>query len=192
MLLQVRWRREWAVGGPIAHLTYLREEFVQRRSWLDEAHFAPLLAVCQFLPGLASSKMGFAIGLFRSGWRGALTAFAAFTLPSALLMFGFAVLAPHLHGNIGRAAVHGLKLAAVVVMHGPTGHGSATCTGRASRPDCCRCDRTDRVDRQCVDATARNRRSWLRATGWGQDICAVDRAVVCCRFRRGGSARAGA
>jgi len=106
-------------GGPIAHLGYLREEFVRRRGWLDDVHFAQLLAVCQFLPGPASSQMGFAIGLFRGGWRGALAAFAAFTLPSALLMFGFAALAPHLGGVVGAAAVHGLKLVAVVVVaHG--------------------------------------------------------------------------
>jgi chromate transporter len=109
-------------GGPIAHLGYLREEFVQRRRWLDESHFAQLLAVCQFLPGPASSQMGFAIGLFRGGARGALAAFVAFTLPSALLMFGFAALSPHLGEGIGAAAVHGLKLVAVVVVaHGLLG-----------------------------------------------------------------------
>src|SRR3990167_4564398 len=90
-------------GGPIAHLGYLREEFVRRRGWLDEAHFAQLLAVCQFLPGPASSQMGFAIGLFRAGWRGALMAFLAFTLPPALLMVGFAARAPHLGHEIGAA-----------------------------------------------------------------------------------------
>ncbi|MCK9487953.1 MAG: chromate efflux transporter [Xanthomonadales bacterium] len=103
-------------GGPVAHLGYLRNEFVQRRGWLDEAHFAQLLAVCQFLPGPASSQMGFAIGLLRGGWRGALAAFVAFTLPSALLMFGFAALAPHLGQGLGAAAIHGLKLVAVVVV----------------------------------------------------------------------------
>lgn len=109
-------------GGPIAHLGYLRAEFVERRGWLDEAHFAQLLAVCQFLPGPASSQMGFAIGLFRAGWRGALVAFMAFTLPSALLMFGFAALAPQLGQGPGAAAVHGLKLVAVVVVaHGLLG-----------------------------------------------------------------------
>jgi chromate transporter len=109
-------------GGPIAHLGYFREEFVRRRGWLDDAHFAQLLAVCQFLPGPASSQMGFAIGLFRGGWRGALAAFLAFTLPSALLMFGFAALAPHLGGGVGAAALHGLKLVAVVVVaHGLLG-----------------------------------------------------------------------
>lgn len=109
-------------GGPIAHLGYFREEFVRRRAWLDEAHFAQLLAVCQFLPGPASSQMGFAIGLFRGGVRGALAAFLAFTLPSAVLMFGFAALALQLEEGIGRAVVHGLKLVAVaVVAHGVLG-----------------------------------------------------------------------
>src|SRR5690606_12310997 len=109
-------------GGPIAHLAYFHEEFVRRRGWLDEARFAHLLAVCQFLPGPASSQMGFAIGLFRGGWPGALAAFVAFTLPSALLMFGFAAIAPHLEQGFGAAAVHGLKLVAVVVVaHGLLG-----------------------------------------------------------------------
>lgn len=109
-------------GGPIAHLGYLREEFVKRRAWLDDAHFAQLLAVCQFLPGPASSQMGFAIGLFRGGWRGALAAFAAFTLPSAALLFGFAALVPLLEHGIGASVVHGLKLVAVaVVAHGLLG-----------------------------------------------------------------------
>ena len=109
-------------GGPIAHLGYFREEFVRRRAWLDEAHFAQLLAVCQFLPGPASSQMGFAIGLFRGGVRGALVAFIAFTLPSALLMFGFAALASQVEAGVGRAVVHGLKLLAVaVVAHGVLG-----------------------------------------------------------------------
>ena len=105
-----------AFGGPIAHLGYMRREFVQRRAWLDEARFAQLLAVCQFLPGPASSQLGFAIGLVRGGWRGALAAFVAFTLPSVVLMFGFAALAPWLDGRLGSAIVHGLKLVAVVVV----------------------------------------------------------------------------
>ena len=103
-------------GGPMAHLAYFREEFVQRRRWLDEAQFAQLLGLCQFLPGPASSQMGFAIGLTRGGWRGALAAFVAFTLPSVLVMFGFAALAPHLGQGFGAALVHGLKLVAVVVV----------------------------------------------------------------------------
>ncbi|TLX22644.1 chromate efflux transporter [Thermomonas fusca] len=111
-----------AFGGPIAHIGYLREAFVRRRGWLDDAHFAQLLAVCQFLPGPASSQMGFGIGLARAGWRGALAAFAGFTLPSALLMFGFAAVAPQLGPGAGAAALHGLKLVAVaVVAHGLLG-----------------------------------------------------------------------
>ena len=107
-------------GGPIAHLGYFRDEFVRRRGWLDDASFAQLLSVCQFLPGPASSQMGFAIGLFRAGWRGALAAFLGFTLPSALLMFGFAVYAPRVFGRpSGLAWLHGLKLVAVVIVtHG--------------------------------------------------------------------------
>ncbi|MGO1001841.1 chromate efflux transporter [Lysobacter sp. CA196] len=110
-------------GGPIAHLGYFREEFVRRRGWLDDAAFAHLLSICQFLPGPASSQLGFAIGLLRAGWRGALAAFLAFTLPSALLMFGFALYAPQfLHGPMGTAVIHGLKLVAVVVVsHGLLG-----------------------------------------------------------------------
>lgn len=103
-------------GGPIAHLGYFREEFVRRRQWLDDARFAQLLAVCQFLPGPASSQLGFAIGLFRGGWSGALMAFLGFTLPSALLMFGFAMLAPHAGDGVGGTIVHGLKLVAVAVV----------------------------------------------------------------------------
>ena len=111
-----------AFGGPIAHVGYFRQEVVQRRRWLDEVQFAQLLAVCQCVPGPASSQMGLAIGLFRAGWRGAVAAFVAFTLPSALLMFGVAVLAPRLDHGIGVAVVHGLKLVAVaVVAHGLVG-----------------------------------------------------------------------
>lgn len=103
-------------GGPIAHLGYQRAEFVERRAWLDEAQFAQLLAVCQFLPGPASSQMGFAIGLLRGGWLGGLVAFAAFTLPSALLMLALAWAAPAMDSHAGSAVVHGLKLVAVAVV----------------------------------------------------------------------------
>src|SRR5690606_28170157 len=75
-----------AFGGPIAHLGYFREEFVQRRRWLDEAAYAELVALCQFLPGPASSQVGFALGLMRGGVSGALLAWLAFTVPSALFM----------------------------------------------------------------------------------------------------------
>jgi len=110
-------------GGPIAHVGYLRKECVERRGWLDDERFAQLLAVCQFLPGPSSSQLGFAIGLFRAGWRGALAAFAGFTLPSALIMFGLALLTPGLAAQEQVPAIlHGLKLVAVaVVAHGLIG-----------------------------------------------------------------------
>jgi len=103
-------------GGPIAHLGYFRRAFVEQRRWLDDAHFSQLLALCQFLPGPASSQLGFAIGLQRAGWRGALAAFVGFTLPSAVLMFAFAWWAPYLNGPWGQSLLHGLKLVAVVVV----------------------------------------------------------------------------
>jgi chromate transporter len=103
-------------GGPIAHLGYFRREFVERRKWLDDGEFAQLLALCQFLPGPASSQLGFCLGLLRAGWAGAIAAFAAFTLPSAGLLFAFAALLPHVSGSAGEAAIHGLKLVAVAVV----------------------------------------------------------------------------
>ncbi|MCW5738510.1 MAG: chromate transporter, partial [Enhydrobacter sp.] len=72
-------------GGPIAHLGYFRTEIVERRRWMDDRAYADLVALCQFLPGPASSQVGFGIGLHRAGYRGALAAFIAFTLPSAAL-----------------------------------------------------------------------------------------------------------
>ena len=106
-------------GGPIAHLGFFHRELVERRQWISESHYAQLLALCQFLPGPASSQLGFALGLLRAGWRGAVAAFLAFTLPSALLLFGFAALLPQLSGPMGTAAIHGLKLVALaVVAHG--------------------------------------------------------------------------
>ena len=81
-------------GGPIAHVGYFRREFVERRGWISDSEYAQLLGLCQFLPGPASSQMGFAVGLIRAGWAGAVAAFLAFTLPSALLMFAFAEFLP--------------------------------------------------------------------------------------------------
>ncbi len=100
-------------GGPVAHIGYYRLELVEKRRWISESQFAQLLAICQFLPGPASSQIGFSIGLMRAGWLGAIAAFLAFTLPSAVLLFGFAALLPHLSGEIGVAAIHGLKLVAL-------------------------------------------------------------------------------
>lgn len=103
-------------GGPIAHLGYFRREFVERRKWVDDGQFAQLLALCQFLPGPASSQLGFCLGLLRAGWAGALAAFVAFTLPSAALLFAFAELLPYVAHGAGESAIHGLKLVAVAVV----------------------------------------------------------------------------
>ncbi|HEX2147829.1 MAG TPA: chromate efflux transporter [Pseudorhizobium sp.] len=103
-------------GGPIAHLGYFRDELVVRRRWIDEAGYADLVALCQFLPGPASSQVGFALGLLRGGSLGALAAWVAFTLPSALLLVAFALAAASFEGAIGQGLLHGLKLVAVAVV----------------------------------------------------------------------------
>lgn len=103
-------------GGPIAHLGYFRDELVVRRKWTDEAGYADLVALCQFLPGPASSQVGFALGLLRGGPLGALAAWAAFTLPSALLLIAFALAATAFEGQVGAGLLHGLKIVAVAVV----------------------------------------------------------------------------
>src|SRR5881275_338830 len=100
-------------GGPIAHIGYFRQEFVVRRCWLDERAYADLVALCQFLPGPASSQVGFALGLSRRGLSTGLAAWLGFTLPSAVLLFFFATIAASLTGPIAAAAIHGLKIVAV-------------------------------------------------------------------------------
>src|SRR5471032_1111313 len=102
-------------GGPIAHLGYFRREFVERRRWLDDETFTDLVGLCQFLPGPASSQVGFSIGVLRAGWIGGLAAWFGFTLPSVLLLLGFAAVAPSLGGPVGSGLIHGLKLVAVAV-----------------------------------------------------------------------------
>ncbi len=103
-------------GGPSAHLGYFREELVVRRRWLDDHAYADLVALCQFLPGPASSQVGFALGMKRAGWLGALAAFSAFTLPSALILLGFAMAAPAIGGPVGTGILHGLKIVAVAIV----------------------------------------------------------------------------
>ena len=103
-------------GGPIAHLGYFRDELVTRRKWLDDSAYADLVALCQFLPGPASSQVGFALGLMRAGWLGALAAFVAFTLPSALVLLVFAMSAASIAGPVGTAALNGLKIVAVAII----------------------------------------------------------------------------
>ncbi|WP_423753192.1 chromate efflux transporter [Agrobacterium tumefaciens] len=103
-------------GGPIAHLGYFRDELVVRRKWIDEAGYADLVALCQFLPGPASSQVGFALGLLRAGPLGALAAWTAFTLPSAILLLLFATVAASIEGPVGTGLLHGLKIVAVAVV----------------------------------------------------------------------------
>jgi len=103
-------------GGPIAHIGYFHEEFVVRRRWLDEQAFVDLVALCQFLPGPASSQVGFSIGLMRAGYRGALAAWTGFTLPSAIVLVLFAYGAGALGGPVGTGLLHGLKLVAVAIV----------------------------------------------------------------------------
>ncbi|WP_438447765.1 chromate efflux transporter [Gorillibacterium sp. sgz5001074] len=102
-------------GGPAAHLGYFREEYVKRRKWLDDGAYADLVALCQFLPGPASSQVGIGIGLLRAGLPGALAAWVGFTLPSVLLLALFALLFRS-YDLAGAGWIHGLKLAAVVVV----------------------------------------------------------------------------
>lgn len=103
-------------GGPVAHLGYFRDEFVVRRQWLDEKGYSDLVALCQFLPGPASSQVGMALGLQRAGWLGALAAWIGFTMPSALalILFAFGVLSGA--GWEASGVVHGLKVMAVAVV----------------------------------------------------------------------------
>jgi len=103
-------------GGPIAHIGYFREEFVARRGWLDDAAFSDLVALCQFLPGPASSQVGFSIGLIRAGYLGALAAWVGFTLPSAVALLLFAYGATALGGPVRLGLLHGLKLVAVAIV----------------------------------------------------------------------------
>ncbi|MQQ99431.1 chromate efflux transporter [Glaciimonas soli] len=103
-------------GGPIAHLGFFRSEFVTRRRWLSERSFADIVALCQFLPGPASSQVGIALGLSRAGYAGALCAWAGFTLPLAIVMTLFALGISTWGNAFPAGALHGLKVVAVAVV----------------------------------------------------------------------------
>jgi chromate transporter len=103
-------------GGPVAHLGYFRSEFVDRRQWMDDRSYSDLVALCQFLPGPASSQVGMALGLSRAGWLGALAAWAGFTLPSAIVLILFAYGIANYGDLASSGAVHGLKVVAVAVV----------------------------------------------------------------------------
>lgn len=118
-------------GGPVAHIGYFRNAFVLRRKWLDDRSFADLLAMCQFLPGPASSQLGMAIGLVRAGFRGLLAAWIAFTMPSAILMVAFAYGVASIGGSLGSGLLAGLKAAAVaVVVQAVISMARSLCVGR--------------------------------------------------------------
>lgn len=117
-----------AFGGPVAHLGYFRHEFVARRQWLSEQAYADLVALCQFLPGPASSQVGFAIGMQRAGLWGGVAAWTAFTLPSAVLLVMFALSAAAFDNATGNAIINGLKITAVaIVAHAVWGMARTLC-----------------------------------------------------------------
>jgi chromate transporter len=102
-------------GGPVAHLGYFHHEYVQRRKWLDEKSYADLVALCQFLPGPASSQVGIGIGVMRAGVLGGIVSFIGFTLPSVIALMVFAIILQGL--DVGDAGwIHGLKIVAVAVV----------------------------------------------------------------------------
>lgn len=137
----------------MAHLAYLRSELVERRGWLSEHRYADLVALCQFLPGPASSQVGMAVGLLRGGWKGSVAAWIGFTLPSAMLLMGLA-LAVARHGQrLPGGVLHGLKIAAVAVV--------AHAVWRMART---LCPDAPRVALALVAALA----SLLLATAWAQ------------------------
>ncbi|HHQ4474721.1 chromate efflux transporter [Aeromonas sp. S41-2] len=117
VFIQFLWLGCVSFGGPAAHIGYFQRTFVERLGWLTQAEFAQLLALCQLLPGPASSQLGFAIGRQRAGLAGALAAFAGFTLPSFLLLLAAAIGLDQLGNNVWLdATLHGLKLLALVVV----------------------------------------------------------------------------
>lgn len=103
-------------GGPMAHLGFFHNEFVLRKKWINENEYADLVALCQLLPGPASSQVGMAIGFYRGGIFGSILAWLAFTLPSALLLIFFALSLTSFPAELGNGWLHGLKIAAVAVV----------------------------------------------------------------------------
>src|SRR4051794_9029509 len=118
-------------GGPIAHLGYMRHEFVDRRRWLDESSYADLVALCQFLPGPASSQLGISLGIARGGLQGGFAAWLGFTMPSAIALTLFALSFERFGFSTNAGWLHGLKVVAVaVVAQAVLGMGKALCPDR--------------------------------------------------------------
>jgi chromate transporter len=120
-------------GGPIAHLGYFRAELVERRRWVSDEEYADLVALGQFLPGPASSQVGFGLGLLRAGVPGAIAAFVAFTLPSAILLVAFAYSASLFKGLVGAGILTGLKIVAVAIVAQAVGGMARSLTPDARR-----------------------------------------------------------
>lgn len=119
-------------GGPVAHLAYFRDEFVVRRGWLSERNYADLVALCQFLPGPASSQVGLSIGLYRQGYRGALAAWLGFTLPSAIALICFANVIASDGALLSPLVLQGLKIVALaVIAQAVWGMARSLCPDRA-------------------------------------------------------------
>jgi chromate transporter len=124
-------------GGPVAHLGFFREEFVTRRQWLSDRSYADLVALCQFLPGPASSQVGIALGLSRAGYSGAFAAWAGFTLPSAIALIVFALGLSSFGNSFSTGALQGLKIVAVAVVAQPLDgqdHSAAACSSTPMKP----------------------------------------------------------
>ena len=149
-------------GGPVAHLGYFRDEYVVRRKWVDEQTYADLVALCQFLPGPASSQVGIALGIFRAGLLGGLAAWLGFTLPSAIALIAFAIGVREFDLS-GAGWLHGLKVAAVaVVAQAVWGMARALCPDR------------ERATMALVAAMAVS--AW--PTAWGQVLVIIMAGVV--------------
>ncbi|WP_354678876.1 chromate transporter, partial [Cupriavidus plantarum] len=117
-------------GGPVAHLGYFRDMFVHRRRWLSEQAYADIVALCQFLPGPASSQVGIVVGLSRAGYGGALAAWLGFTLPAAIALIVLALGLAEFGATVPAGLLHGLKIAAVaIVAQAVWGMGSTLCRG---------------------------------------------------------------
>lgn len=120
-----------AFGGPVAHLAYFREEFVNKRKWLTEQSYADLVALCQFLPGPASSQVGMALGMHKAGFTGLFAAWIGFTLPSAILLIFFALGLANYSSILNNGVLNGLKIVAlVVVIQAVWGMGRNLCPDR--------------------------------------------------------------
>lgn len=154
-------------GGPVAHIGYFRTEFVGRRGWLDDASFTDLVALCQFLPGPASSQVGMAIGLRRAGWAGGVAAWLGFTLPSAAILLAFAYGVTTFADIAGSGPLRGLKIVAVAVV--------AQAVWSMARSLC-----PDRL--RAALAVAAALASLLSPTTWGQLGTMVLGALVGVRF----------